>query len=155
MIRRPIKYQLIQLTIAAASNSASTDGVKTDKLYQRVTGITITASDATGLNNSTLTKFEIDRQEIYPQGFEAKLVSTGQEVNPNDKFDQDINERAEDSQVDITYRDGGAAGAYPYTVNIYLRLENPCEGERELIRNKFVRGLQRLMNWKEKTDESK
>lgn len=146
--RRPIKYQLVTLTITGAGVSVSSSGVKTDKLYQRVTGIHVTASDANGLTNSTFQKFEIDRQEIYPQGFEAKLISTGQEVNPNDKFDHDIDEPANDTQVDITYRDGSAAGVvYPYTVNIYLRHENPCDDKESILpRAKFYRALGRAMN---------
>ena len=155
--RRPLKYQLIQLTVAAAGNTVTPAGQPvTDKLYKRVTGITVTASDAAGLTNSTFGKFEIDKQEIYPVGFEAKLVSTGQEVNPNEKFDADINERAQESSVDIEYTDGSAAGvAYPYTVNVYLRLENTEDESDELPRNKFTRLLSRMFTALRKQDETK
>lgn len=124
-VQRPIKYQLIQLAVPGIAGSITIQ-TNTDKLYKRVTGIHVTSSDANGLTNSTFDKFEIDGQEIYPEGFEAKLINTGQEVNPNEKFDYDINERAEESVVNIGYTDGGsAAGAY--TLNVYLRLENPSD----------------------------
>ena len=146
--RRPIKYQLVPIIIPAAGNTISTANVVTDKLYKRLTGILITTSDALGILNSTLEKFEIDKQEIYPKGLEAKIIATGQEVNPNEKFDQDINEPANESAVDITYKDGSFAGVvYPYTVNVYLRLENTEDDSNELPRSKFIRALVRMMKW--------
>jgi hypothetical protein len=150
---RPIRYQKVSLTIPLATNVISAVNVTTDKLYQRVTGIYATCSDATGMNNSTFDKFDIDNQEIYPTGFEAKLISTGQEVPPNDKFDHDINERANQSAVAITYRDGGAGTAYPYTVNFYLRLENPNE-ERAMMKNRFFRAIvEQFKSWAKKVKE--
>lgn len=154
--RRPIKYQRIPLVMAGAGQSISTVGVTTDKLYHRVTGIHATCSDVAGFTNSNFQKFEIDKQEIYPQGFEAKLIATGQEVNPNDKFDQDINERANESAIDITYKDGSAVGVvYPYTVNVYLRLENTADDSDLLPRNKFVRAFSRILDQLKNSDTAK
>lgn len=125
MKRHSIKYQIIQLDIPSAGKTVTPIGkVKTEKQFNLVTGITISCTDALGFTNSVFTKFEIDQREIYPVGFVAKLISSGQEVNPDDKFDKDINECVNESVIDIAYTDGSAYGiVYPYTVNIYLRHE--------------------------------
>ena len=55
-----------------------------------------------------------------------KLISSGVDVPPNERFDSEVDEEAANSTVNITYHDQNVAGTvFPYTVNIYLRLENP------------------------------
>lgn len=127
---RKIKYQLVPLTITAASQSVSTSAVTTDRNYKRVKGIALNVSDAAAAEEGTFDKFEINSREIYPAGFETKLISCGQDVPPNDRYDKEVDEAAENSTVNITYTDGNAVGtAFPYTINVYLLLENPVEGK--------------------------
>lgn len=125
---RKIKYQLVTLTVTAASTTVSTSSVTTDRNYKRVKGIALNVSDAAAAEAGIFDKFEINSREIYPQGFETKLVSCGQDVPPNERFDKDVDEVAENSTVNISYTDGNAVGtAFPYSVSIYLLLENPIE----------------------------
>lgn len=124
---RNIKYQVIKLVVAAAGDVVNTQGVTTDRNYKFVKGIQITSTDNTALERSTFDKFEIDSQEIYPTDYDAQLIKSGNEVNPNQRFDLDIDEPAENSTVNITYRDGGTAGAYPYTAKVILKLTNPLK----------------------------
>lgn len=124
---RNIKYQVIKLVVPVANAVASTDAVTTDRNYKFVKGIQVTATDLVGLESSTFDKFEIDAQEIYPLDFDAQLIASGSEVNPNQRFDLDIDEPAENSTVNINYRDGGTAAGYPYTVKVILKLTNPLK----------------------------
>lgn len=123
--KRGIKYQRISLLVSAAGAEVSTQNVDTDKSYKRVRGIQMTSTDATAIDGGTFKKFEIDNKEVYPEGFETKLITCGVDVAPNDRFDRDIDERAEGTKVNITYKDGSVAGTvYPYNVSIYLYLTN-------------------------------
>ena len=120
-MRRPIKYQIIKLTITGAGNFPIS--AETDKAYKRVTGLQFNSTDSSALKDAVFGKFEIDSNEIFPDGFEAKLIQTGLEVSPNDRFYK-IDERADGSSVLGNFTDAGNAAAYPYNVYIYLRLEN-------------------------------
>lgn len=122
---RNVKYQLIQLTITGAGLTASTNDVTTDKLYKKVKGIQVTVSSAIAIEATSFDKFQINSQEIYPTGFEVKLISCNSGVPPNERFDIDVDEPGAGATVDITVKDNSvAATVYPYTVNVYLRLEN-------------------------------
>ncbi|MBI4946302.1 MAG: hypothetical protein HY840_07870 [Bacteroidetes bacterium] len=121
-MRRPIKYQIIKLTITGAGNFPIS--AETDKAYKKVTGLQYSGTDTAALKDAVFTKFEIDSNEIFPDGFEVKLIQTGQEVSPNKRFYDDIEERADGSTVSGSFQDAGNATAYPYNARIYLRLEN-------------------------------
>ena len=122
-MRRPIKYQIIKLIITGAGNFVIR--AETDKAYKKVTGVQYSGTDATALKDAVFNKFEIDSNEIFPEGFEVKLIQSGQDVSPNDRFYDDIDERADGSTVSGSFQDAGNAAAYPYNARIYLRLENP------------------------------
>ena len=125
-MRRPIKYQILKLVITAAGNFPII--AEADKAYKRIAGIHFSSSDTNALKDSVFTKFEIDNNEIFPDGFEVKMIRTGEEVSPNDRF-YSLNERADGSTIVANYRDAGNAAAYPYNVYIYLRLENPVDND--------------------------
>lgn len=125
-MRRPIKYQLLKLVITAAGNFPIS--AESDKSYKRITGIHFSSSDTNSLKDSVFTKLDIDSNEIFPEGFEVKMIRTGEEVAPNDRF-YSLNERAEGSTILGNYRDAGNALLYPYNVYIYLRLENPVNND--------------------------
>ncbi|MFY9310079.1 MAG: hypothetical protein WAQ28_13620 [Bacteroidia bacterium] len=125
-MRRPIKYQLLKLTIPAAGSFPI--NAEADKAYKQITGIHYSCTDINALKDSVFSKFEIDNNEIFPEGFEAKMILTGQEVPPDDRFYR-INERAEGSTIIIVFKDAGNAGTYPYNAYIYLRLENPINND--------------------------
>lgn len=120
-MRRPIKYQIIKLAITGAGSFPI--NAETDKAYRKVTGLQYSSTDSAALKDAVFSKFEIDSNEIFPDGFEVKLIQVGQEVNPNERFYK-VNEKAEGSSVLGTFKDAGNAAAYPYNVYIYLRLEN-------------------------------
>jgi hypothetical protein len=123
-MRRPIKYQLIKLQITGAGDFPIS--AEADKTYGRITGIQITSTDTAALKDAVFKRFEIDSNDIFPEGFETKLLVTGDGVSPNERF-YDLNERADGSTITGTFTDAGNAGAYPYNARIYFKLENPTE----------------------------
>ncbi len=125
-MRRPIKYQLLKLIITAAGNFPI--NAEADKAYKKVTGIHLSSSDTAALKDSVFTKLEIDSNEIFPEGFEVKMIRTGEEVPPDERF-YTLNERADGSTISGNFKDAGNAVAYPYNVYIYLRLENPIDND--------------------------
>ncbi len=137
-VRRRLKYQrVLSLVIAAAGASVSIDAFA-DQLYKYCTGTVATITgDETAFQNSVFNKFEIDGQEVFPDGYEAKLIGSTQatDVPPNQKYYdfKDTNHilipyPGNNSKVSIKYTDGSAVGVvYPYTINVYLKLENMDE----------------------------
>lgn len=128
MLFRSTKYQTIALVITGAGLTASTKAFTTDRNYKKVCGIQARTNDLTAMSGLTFDKFEINGQEIYPADFDTQLVSSGTDLNPNERYDKDVDEPAEGSTVNITIKDGSiAAQAYPYTVKIILKLSNPLK----------------------------
>ena len=123
---RNIKYQIINLLVPGANAIVNTQNATTDRSYKKVKGIQMTCTDANAAEQATFDKFEINSREIYPEGFEVKLIASGEDVAPNERFDKEVDEEAANSSINITYRDQNVAGTvFPYKVIIYLRLENP------------------------------
>lgn len=120
-MRRPIKYQIIKLVITAAGSFPI--NAETDKAYRKVTGVQFNSTDSNALKDAVFSKFEIDSNELFPDGFEVKLIQTGLDLSPNERFYK-VDEKAEGSTVAGSYKDAGNASAYPYNAYIYLRLEN-------------------------------
>jgi len=123
-MRRPIKYQLIKLQITGAGDFPI--AAEADKTYGKITGIQFTNTDDSALKDAVFNKFEIDNNDIYPEGFEVKLIVTGDGVSPNDRWEK-LNERADGSTIAGTFTDAGNAAAYPYNARIYFKLENPTD----------------------------
>lgn len=137
---RRVKYQAMQLpAVAAAGNTVELPGGKTDINYKHVTGFAIgIVGDTTGINQSTLEKFTVDGYEVFPEDYPASGLMSSADVPPDERYfshkDKEgkiVPYRAEGSAVNIKYTDGSFAGvAYPYTVIVWLRLENPKTEEK-------------------------
>jgi hypothetical protein len=123
-MRRPIKYQLIRLSIAAAGDYPI--NAEADKTYGKITGIQFTTTDEAALKDAVFKKFDIDSNDIFPEGFEVKLIKSGEDLKPNERW-EDLDERADGSTIAGMFTDAGNAAAYPYNARIYLRLANPTE----------------------------
>lgn len=119
-------YQIFSASITSGSTTDFTGNFSV--LYKKVTGVYAVIADATGVTKSKFTKFQIENDDIFPSGLEAILLTTGVDVPPDDKFLK-LDERAENSPVNMTYVDGAKGTTYPYTLNIYFRLENPKENK--------------------------
>src|ERR1700746_2739631 len=95
-MRRPIKYQLIKLQITGAGDFPIS--AESDKTYKKITGIQLTTTDIDSLKDAVFSRFEIDSNDIYPDGWETKLLVSGDGVTPNDRF-YDLDERADGSTI--------------------------------------------------------
>lgn len=126
MIFRGVKYQPIPIVITVAGQTVSCNNITTDRNYKKVNGIQAYTDDFIAMRSLTSEKFEINGQEIYPQGWDVQLISSGNDLNPNERFDNEIDEPADGSTVNISLKDGSVGGqVYPYTVKVVLRLVNP------------------------------
>ncbi len=118
-----IKYQLLKIKVAENGSSIKFSA-DTDKKYKSVQGIFASLPDTgNALFGSTL-ELKIADKEIFPEGFEVKMLSCGNSVSPNDRFYDNINEEAEGSRIEGRYIDGGNSSVYPYTAIIYLLLKD-------------------------------
>lgn len=117
-----IKYQLLKVNIPE-SRAAVKFSADTDNKYQCITGLYVSLPEDEAITASTL-ELKIANEEIFPEDFEVKMLSCGQEVSPNDRFYERVNHQAEGNTIEGRFTDGGNAGQYPYTAVIYLRLEN-------------------------------
>ena len=121
------KYQIIKVKV---DNSGQTVkfSAETDKLYMKVKGIYASMPKDTSHFGSTL-ELRIAEQEVFPEGFETKLLAASQSSSPNERFaifDADEVIEARGSQIEGRFVDGGFddGSTFPYVMNIYLKLKN-------------------------------
>lgn len=121
------KYQLIRVKVNTPGETVKFSA-ETDKLYKQVQGIYVSLPKDDSHFGSTL-ELRIAEQEIFPEGFESKLLATSQHTPPGDRFamfDTDEVVDASGSYVEGRFTDGGYTTGitFPYTMNIYLKLKN-------------------------------
>lgn len=92
-----------------------------NKDYDKLTGIALL--DNFGLN-SELVSSSLDGSELFPKNFEALFLQSNVFVPPDMRFFTIHDREAKGNKLEIDFKDGGTAGSYPYTLRIYLRLEN-------------------------------
>jgi hypothetical protein len=115
-----IKYQPFTFTVVSPGQSVSIE-FDTDKLYQYVTGIffSLPSFDAA---SSVLSRLEIAGKEIFPDGYEVRMLSCDWSQSPNNLY-LDIQAPAAGNRIKTSFTDSGISG-YPYQAVLYLRLEN-------------------------------
>lgn len=98
-----------------------------DKNITRITGILLTSDREEMLYHRGTQKIEINNEEIVPEKYESKLLQSGLNVSPNERFYK-INNNATGNRllkVDYNDSDDGRTGFTPYRISIYLE----CEAE--------------------------
>lgn len=120
---KAIKYQIIKVTVTAEGETVSFN-VNTDKMYKKITGILASFPFYISFLQKSTLFLSINDKEIFPDDFEAKLISFGPGISANDMFYL-LNEEANGSTIKGKFKDGTDALGfpYPYTMNLYLRLE--------------------------------
>ena len=117
-----IKYQIIKVTVPAAEAVVNIN-VNSDKLYKKITGMTITTPFTVPYLNMSSLSLQVNDKEIFPDDFEVRLLTCDQAVPVNERFYL-LNEVADGSTIKGKYKDNNPSnGVFPYTVNIYLKLE--------------------------------
>jgi hypothetical protein len=118
---KEIKYQIIKVPISAAGESIKFSA-DTDKMYKRITGLFASLPEDKAVPGTTL-ELKISDKEIFPEEYELKMVTTGQNVSPNSRF-LGLSEEAFGNHIEGRLTDSGRADSYPFVAKLYLRLED-------------------------------
>lgn len=126
-----IKDQIISLTIQNPNDKVEINDVTIDQNFDRVIGIQATNSTGDLQQPPTLAshfeEFTVNGKEVYPKGYELKMISAGLFCPISGRFDNSVDlPNVKGTNVDIVYQDvqqGANPTYYPYTLNIYLRLK--------------------------------
>ena len=121
------KYQLIKIRVTNPGDAVKF-AADTDLLYERIEGIFVSLPNENSHFGSTF-ELRVSDQEIFPEGFESKMLACNQAVSPNErfvKFEKDEHIEAKGSKIDGRFIDGGynTGVTFPYTAVIYLKLKN-------------------------------
>ena len=121
---KAIKYQILKVNVPNAAEPVNIN-TTTDKMYKRITGILVSFPFYSYFYQRSTLSLQINDKEIFPEDFDVKLISYGVGVPTNELFFL-LDEEAAGSTIKGKFRDGGDTMGfpYPYTVNIYLRLED-------------------------------
>jgi len=92
-----------------------------DKDFDYLTGIAVL--DNIGLNSRLLSS-SLDGSELFPKNFEVRYLQSNLSVPPDYRLLTLFGREAKGRKVEFEYQDGGTAKSYPYTLFIYLRLED-------------------------------
>lgn len=116
-----IKYQLVKIKVKSAKDNIKFSA-DTDKKYKKITGLFVSVPTDNEIAQSSL-ELKIANEEIFPEDFEIKFLSCGENVAPNERFYTKLECEAQGSRIDGKYIDGGKSKEYPYTAILYLKLE--------------------------------
>lgn len=119
---KDIKYKIIKVLVPEAT-SVVKFSADSDKMYKQITGIFASLPEDKAVPG-TLLELKIADKEIFPDEFEIKMITTGLNVSPNNRFYEKINEEAQGNRIDGRFTDSGKADVYPYVAKIYLRHED-------------------------------
>jgi hypothetical protein len=108
-----------------AANALHTKTFELDKTVEKVHGVLFTSDrdDLTYYRGSA--KVEINSDEIFPEGYETKLLMSGLNVSPNDRYYNLGGVPPGNFKVKVEYKDTADARLQfvPYRVSIYLDVE--------------------------------
>ena len=128
------KFQQIRVNVTAPGDIVRFNA-QTDKQYLRIRGIYVSLPEER-LVPGGLLGLKVNNQDIFEDVHEVKLLTSGNQVAPNQKFfffeehldaaGSTVEGRYTDGQpaVENVPENGYAAYGYPYAVKIYLWLTN-------------------------------
>jgi hypothetical protein len=128
------KFQQVRVNVTAPGDIVRFNA-QTDKQYSRIRGIYVSVPEERFVPGSLL-GLKVNNQDIFEDVHEVKLLTSGNQVAPNQKFfffEEHLD--AAGSTVEGRYTDGqpalvnvpengSSAFGYPYAVKIYLWLTN-------------------------------
>jgi len=101
-----------------------------DKNIVHVIGMLVTSNKDQMLYFRGDMKLELNKDEIFPEGYESKLLMSGINVGVNHRY-YDVNKPAGQGKIDILYQDNADPSIsifQPYAVRLYVK----CEQEKDL-----------------------
>ena len=107
------------------ANATITKTFELDKTIVFVKGVAITSDKDDLLFYRGAQKIEINKEEIFPEGYESKLLMTGINVNPNQRFYEVGKLPPGNGKVVVNFKDSddGRSVFTPYRVTLYLTCE--------------------------------
>lgn len=96
-----------------------------DKNVTRVTGILLTSDREDLLYHRGSQKIEINSEEIVPEKYESKLLLSGLNISPNERFYRISNTATGNRLLKVEYVDAdeGRSTFAQYRVSIYIECE--------------------------------
>jgi hypothetical protein len=109
----------------AEQNAVHTKTFELDKNIIAVYGILFTSDRDDLLYYRGSNKIEINRQEIFPEGYESKLLMTGLNVSPNDRYYNLGGIAPGNGKVKVDFKDSDEESLMyaNYRVSVYLDCE--------------------------------
>ena len=121
---KPVKKRF-DLTVNAA-NGTVTKTFELEKNIKFITGLLFTANRDDLLYYRGMQKVEINKNEYFPENYESKLLMTGINVPPNNRyfyFKEKVNVGNGSVKVVFTDTDDGRTVFADYRVSLYLDCE--------------------------------
>jgi hypothetical protein len=108
-----------------AANAIHSKTFELDKTVTLVHGILFASDRDDLMYYRGSNKIEINSDEIFPEGYETKLLMTGLNVSPNDRFYNLGGVAPGNFKVKVEYKDTADARLQfvPYRVSIYMDVE--------------------------------
>ena len=112
------------------ANSTVSDTFELDKNIVKVHGVLVTSDKDDLLYYRGTQKIEINKEEFFPDNYESKLLMSGINVAPKQRYYDLGGVSPGNGRVQIVYKDldDGRTRFEPYRVSLYL----DCETEDEL-----------------------
>ena len=114
------KYQILETEVNEAGQIIKFSDYL-DKDFKYLTGIAVVD---TYTYQATLEYSAIDGKELFPRGFEMLFLQANNFVNPTDRFFSLEDIEAKGKKIELEFKDGATSPIYPFTLKVYLRLEN-------------------------------
>jgi hypothetical protein len=107
------------------ANTIHSKDFELDKNITAIHGLLIASGRDDLLYYRGSQKIEINREEIFPEGYESKLLMTGINLSPNDRYYTLGGKPPGNGKVTVSYKDTDYAGLAfaAYRVSIYLDCE--------------------------------
>lgn len=108
-----------------SANKMFSQSFQLDKNVTSVNGILVTADLEDLLYYRGTQKIELNSREIFPEDYESKLLITGINISPNDKYYRTGGLPVGNGILKVEYRDSDHSRMKfePYLVSIYLDYE--------------------------------
>jgi hypothetical protein len=117
---KPVRKRF-DLAVAAA-NATVSQTFELEKTVMSIKGLLLTSSMDDMLYFRGSQRIEINKDEIFPEGYESKLLMSGINVSPNKRY-YDLGGMKPGSgiiKMDFTDADDGRTVFAPYRVSLYL-----------------------------------
>ena len=112
------------------ANKGVNKSFELDKNIKKINGVLVTSDKDDLLYYRGPQKIEINNQEFFPENYESKLLMSGINVSPNQRYYIINTENIGNGIVKLSYTDAddGRTAFVPYRVSLYV----DCEMEDEL-----------------------